>query len=293
VDRTSASGSRAPNRRAALRALVAGALMLLVGTALAGPGAAATTGRPAPSADVVGDDQADRYVGSGALVIPARGWQGGDDARASAAGCEDCRWRITEVCTKSEFAAGGCRDISLGCPIGTDRVRVWLARPGEDWSLLGTTCLGDAPPTTRTELGAAVAERVARALPPLVLGADPPGGTLVGLPAVLRAGQSAAGLRDVALDVVGLSVDLDARARWRWDHGDGTATWTDGPGGRWPDDTVAHTYRRAGTYLVRVDAVWRATYTVEGLGPFAVPGTLTQTDTLDLRVREARAVLVG
>jgi hypothetical protein len=39
--------------------------------------------------------------------------------------------------------------------------------------------------------------------------------------------------------------------------------------------------------------VWRASYTVEGLGPFTVPGTLEQVARLRVPVQEARAVLVG
>lgn len=277
-----------PRLGAALTAVVLTALAVV-----AAPAGAAGLGVRPPAVDVVGDDQADRYVGTGAILIPALGWQGAGDGRGLAAACQDCRWRITEVCSKSEFAAGGCRDISLGCPIGTDRVRVWLARPGEDWSLLGTTCLGDSPPAVRDDVAAVVRDRVVRLLPRLAAACDPPGGTLTWLPAVFRTAQPAGGLRHVAMDVAGLGVVLDARARWHWSFGDGTETWTSRPGGRWPDDSVAHTYRRSGSYLVRVDAVWRASYVVEGLGPFPVPGTLTQSGTLDLPVRQARALLVG
>jgi hypothetical protein len=279
---------------ATLTRLLAATMLAVAGSGPLLPlGAATASARPVPSADVVGDDEADRYVGTGAIVIPANGWQGSADGRSQAAGCEGCRWRITEVCSKSEFATGGCRDISLGCPIGTDRLRVWLAAPGEDWSLLGTTCLGEGPPTSREDLGTRVADQAVQHLPGLDPGFDPPGGTLVGLAAVFRAGQPPGGLRDLGLEVVGLDVSLDARARWHWAFGDDVTTWSERPGGAWPDDTVAHSYRSAGTYSVEVRAVWRASYTVEGLGPFTVPGTLEQVARLRVPVQEARAVLVG
>jgi hypothetical protein len=242
----------------------------------------------------VGDDGRDLYAGTGGTVWPARDWHGEESGRQQAAGCDDCAWRVTSSCTRMEFETGSCPGSHVDCPAGTVRVRVWLQAVGEPWRLVGTACLGDAPPVTVSDLGGGVRDRAEALLPPLRAGVQPADGALVGLPAVFRTGQPAAGIVGADLSVLGFDVVLDARVRWHWAWGDGAESWTSRPGGRWPDASVSHTYRRAGSVEARATSVWRAQYVVDGLGPFAVPGPpLTQDSVIGVVVREARAVLVG
>jgi hypothetical protein len=85
-----------------------------------------------------------------------------------------------------------------------------------------------------------------------------------------------------------------SRVRWHWVYGDGADEWTSQPGGAWPVTTVSHAYAHAGTLHATVQAVWRGEFTVEGLGPFAVPGApLEQVGTVTVVVRPAHAHLVG
>jgi hypothetical protein len=58
---------------------------------------------------------------------------------------------------------------------------------------------------------------------------------------------------------------------------------------------VAHTYPDAGARKVSVTTYWRARYTVNGDGPFAVPGPeLSKTvGPIAVPVREAKAELIG
>ena len=67
------------------------------------------------------------------------------------------------------------------------------------------------------------------------------------------------------------------------------------PGGRYPDDSVSWTYDKAGARDVSLTTYWKASFTVDGEGPFAVPGPeITKTaGPLTVPVREARSVLVG
>jgi len=247
-----------------------------------------------PSATVVGDDQNDLYIGTGSLLIPSRGWQGDPGGRQSAAACVDCTWKITRYCPKADFAAGKCRRIRLGCPIGTMRVRVWLQRPGESWTFVGITCQGSSPPHTISEVGSVVRDRAVALLPALRPGVQPANGILLGIPAVFRTGQPASGIHGADLSVLDLSVRLDSRVGWAWAYGDGTTAWTSAPGGLWPNTSVSHPYLRAGPVIAHVTARWRGEYTVDGLGPFAVPGPpLTQEASIRLEVRPARAHLVG
>jgi hypothetical protein len=279
-----------------LAVVAATAVMSATSTAAAAPGAGRTSGASAvaPQGVVVSPDpQHDLYVGTGGLVVPERDWRSGG-GRAQAAECGDCRWRVSRLCTKEESATGGCPRIRTGCPVGTTPVRIWLLRPGQDWAVVGEACQGPTPPVTVTDVGSAVRDRAEAALPPLRAAAQPAAGTLVGVPAVFSAGQPAAGIRGADLSVLGLAVTLDARARWLWSYGDGAQDWASVPGGRWPDLSVSHTYRKAASMTVGVTAVWRGEFTVEGLGPFVVPGPpLEQQGSLALEVREARARLVG
>ena len=279
------------------------AIVLAVGllgpTALSGASAAhASLPRAAASAavaaEVVGDDENDLYRGTGGLLVPEDRWRSDGGTRSEVAGCLDCEWRVTRLCTKEQQAAGGCRRLDIGCPVGTIPVRVWLRRAGADWVVVGRTCQGDEPPRTVTDVGSDVRAEAERLLPALRVRVQPAGAALVRLPVVGRTGQPAEGITDADLSVLGLAVTLDARVRWRWNWSDGEPQWYADPGGRWPDTAVSHVYRTPGVRVLEVTAVWRGEFTVDGLGPFAVPGPpLTQVGSVAVDVREARAVLTG
>ena len=66
------------------------------------------------------------------------------------------------------------------------------------------------------------------------------------------------------------------------------------PGGPWPDLSVAHTYRTPGTRQVWVSTRWQCEFSVDGRGPFPVPGQVTMTsEPITVPVREAHAELVA
>jgi hypothetical protein len=258
---------------------------------------AATAAEPpstvVPAVDVSPDPEHDMYVGTGGLVVPASRWRGSGSDRNDIAGCVDCRWRVSRLCTKVESAVGGCRGIALGCPVGTIPVRIWLLRPGQDWADVGRACQGDTPPTTVDHVGSQVRERAVVALPPLRAGVQPAAGALVRVPVLFRTGQPARGIRGADLSMLGLDVRLTSRVRWHWTYGDGTDEWTTSPGGAWPDTSVSHAYAAAGRLRASVRAVWRAEFTVDGLGPYPVPGPpLVQQQTVTVVVRTAHARLV-
>jgi len=247
-----------------------------------------------PTAVVVSPDPAhDLYTGTGGLVIPAKHWNGAPGDRSRVAACSDCQWRVSTLCTKTDLSAGRCTQLHVGCPVGTTPVRIWLSHGDGVWEVVGESCQGARPPQTVDQVGARVRDVAAAALPPMRAAVQPGDGVLVGLPALFRTGQPATGITGADLSVIGLDVTLDSRVRWHWVYGDGSSAWTTKPGGAWPDASVSHVYRRVATAHASVEAVWRADYVVEGLGPFAVPGPLlTQTQDLTVTVRAARAHLV-
>lgn len=239
----------------------------------------------AARADVIGDDEHDRYVGTGSVFLPVDVPQGG---REIASDCPDCDWKATIVCVMA--TASSCRGDARLCQGENEYLRFWVKRPGEDWRMIGMGCVGPEGPAPKDGVDREVDDRFIAALPALMPRAQPPSGAVVSLPVGLRSGQTAPA--DRAWDLAGMHVVLHVEPVWTWTFGDGGALTTRQPGDRWPHLTVAHSYVRPGSYRVRVVTAWSATYTVDGLGPFAVERTVHQAKGLRVRVGEARAVLV-
>ena len=273
-----------------LRFIAAAALaaVLLAAIALVAPEAShAVSLRTAVSipSDVVGDDERDRYVGTGSVFLPG---DVPDDSRQIASDCPGCDWKATIVCEM--VSASSCRGDARLCQGESEYLRFWVKRPGEDWRMMGMGCVGPGGPPTRTAVDTQATERFIAALPPLAPRAQPPLGAVVTLPVGLRSGQRPP--VDRAWEVAEMRVVLHVSPLWEWRFGDGTGLRTTQPGDRWPRLTVSHAYARPGSYRVRVVTTWTATYTVDGLGPFPVAQAVHQGKGLRLRVGEARAVLV-
>ena len=207
-------GARPSYRRAVRRSLALALLGFLTLTSFAlmppTPRAMAVTGAAAassPSVTVSPDPQHDLYVGDGGLVVPASDWRGDQAGRRDTATCLDCTWRVSVLCTKAELADGRCQRIDLGCPDGTVPVRIWLLRPGADWSVVGRACQGPSAPAPApapvTGLGSTVHDRAEAALPPLRARAQPSGSALVRVPVLYRTGQPAGGIGGADLSVLG------------------------------------------------------------------------------------------
>lgn len=114
-----------------------------------------------------------------------------------------------------------------------------------------------------------------------VLIIQPPGGvTLIRLDTFFQASfpGSGFGMGDIhTVTLLGRSVRIRvASAGYRWDFGDGSPMLsTSSAGGPWPDGDVRHVYERPGFYAVRVKAVYRGDYSVDG-GPWLpVDSTVT------------------
>ena len=277
-----------------IRTRFAAVVALMVGLVALASSPSQAQPTPTPSTAVQGDDGRDVYVGSGGLVIPARHWRGDATGRREVLECADCQWRMTTACTSLQFDTGSCPASHVGCPSGLIRVRVWLKHGGGPWVLTGYACVGGTPPPTRDAVERVVHDLSIAALPPLRPSFQPSRGALTGLPVDFWSGQNRGGLRRANLDVLGIRVELDAQPRWEWLWGDGRSLTTSDPGGRYPILSVTHTYLHNGAQTVYVVSRWRASFTVEGLGPYPVPGAdLSQSAMLVLTVRPAHSVLTG
>jgi hypothetical protein len=165
---------------------------------------------------------------------------------------------------------------------------------GVDFAPVGSTCVGgDRRPVPLADLVPDVRGDFLKLLPTLNPSFQPSGGGLVHVPVVFGAGQPAQ-LEDADVEVAGMDVHINATATWSWNFGDGTSAAATTPGGAYPDMDVNHAYDVAGAPNVAVTTTWAGTFTVEGLGPFAIAGDpVTQTATVVVPVREARAHLVA
>lgn len=270
-------------------AVLTSVLALATGPADALPPA----GHRAPAVDVAPDPLSEQWVGTGGIVVPSSEWRGTDEDRQSTASCLGCTWSVTVLCTKGAYADGDCTSDVLGCPDDATPVRIWLEQPGEPARVVGRACL-TRKPVTVTDVGSTVRDQARVSPPPLSAAAQPAAAALVHLPVLFRTGQTRDAVQQADLSVLDLDVRLTAVPRWHWEYGDGTDGWTTSPGGRWPDTSVSHAYSTSGVRTATVTAVWDATFTVDGLGPFPVPGPpVTQTGSVTVDVRSARAHLVG
>jgi hypothetical protein len=262
------------------------ALLLAMGVLLIGGFGSPVT------ADVIGDDQRDVYVGTGGLLLPG---SVDDRTRRTVAGCADCQWRLTTPCVDTSpghaFDSAGptpCVSVVRGCP-GGRLLRSWFSDGGA-WRETGLICLTDARPVTVARLGSDVSARLEEALPRLRPSTDPARGLLTQLPVIVAAGQPAD--EQWTMPLLGRDVVVRARATWTWDFGDGARLTTGDPGAPFPRGAVAHAYRRSGVFAMSCTAQWSATFSVDGLGPFPVPGLLTQRADMPVAVGEGRALLV-
>lgn len=271
---------RTPHVRPFL-ALAAAVSMLLAMIAVCALGSPASAG-----VDVVGDDEADRYVGIGGLVLPGTV---PDQDRTRVAACADCRWRLTDPCVTD---GGACDSVTRGCAAGRQLLRAWISHDaGSTWEELGLVCIAPSGPVTVAGVGREIHEDFEQALPKGGVRYQPPRGVLPYLPVVFHSGQPA-GIPPIEVVVAGYRVVVTPTPRWSWDFGDGGRLDVAIPGSTYPDLTVSHVYRTGGSREVKVTTTWTATVMIDGLGPFEVRGPVMQESATTLRVGQARAVLV-
>ena len=212
--------------------------------------------------------------------------------------CKDCEWSIVPACLVNGPEDSGvlCMGAVSTC---TDpaaiRYRVYLRQGDGPWVIQGTVCLGpDDRPATVADVGQAIRTRVVNYLPDASPSFQPRAGGIVNLPTVFSAGEPQT-IRTDPFDVLGFTVVVTAKARWEWAFDKGVVQEFAGPGGAYPDMSVAYTYADPGGRQVTVTTYWRASFTVNGEGPFQVPGAeLSKTaGPIAVPVREARSELIG
>jgi hypothetical protein len=294
------------NRLPALVALVA----LVAG--LLAPAATADAPGPCGAAEIItGCGTRTNSDFRGAIYVPGSAAANGVVARTN--GCAGCVWTLVLHCdrnTVQDPAYVNCN--AARCPDGS-WFRLYLQRPTDDHPVdVDLVCL---TATRRVVTAAELAVDAARYLtsvrpPPTAIAVQPEGRAVTGKATFFAASAPRPGPTTLtAATPAGpatLTLTIEP-ARYAWEFGDGATCETPEPGGTYDgtpprercDDRVAHVYRAAATYPVRLRTTWAGTYTFDvgfgPVGPVPIPGDGVEApETVrDLLVREGRAVLVG
>mgnify|MGYP006285949147 CR=1 FL=1 len=254
-------------------------------------GSAPAVSAAEPAATVVGDDVRDVYVGTGGLLLPR---SVDEPMRQRVAGCLGCGWRLSQPCAISQdgHAFDGsqpCESVARGCPQSRRTFRTWFADEPGRWQDVGIVCMGE--PVTVRAIQGRVRDQMIERLPSLSLDFQPGRGVVTQIPVVFATNQ-APGRVEFQADLGDTPVHVAAVAEWEWDFGDTSHMTTDQPGCPYPCLEVGHTYRRPGTFVIRVRSTWEGRFTADGLGPFPISGPVHQDAAALIAVGEGRALLV-
>lgn len=198
-----------------------------------------------------------------------------------------------------------CSLAVTGCP-APEQVRFWVFRrtvtPADPEPPYGRLAVPPYVCVAPTEPGeppfdpvAAVAAGIERELAQRVVlraGAvvNPSPRTLVNVPTRLR--TDAPESYPIEFVLFGLPVTVEVTAqRWTWVTGDGATVVTTARG---TAGVVQHSYPRSGEFAPRVDVTWSGTWSVPGVAPQPVPGTVTTVgEPAQVQAVEARTELVA
>lgn len=248
---------------------------------------------------VIGDEETERFVGSGAVLLPSTV---PGTTRIHASTCVGCRWKVTAPCRRDdEHSDAGCRGTILGCPQGREIGRAWLARPGQDFEAVGLFCPSDGEVTSVADATARVRGEFERRIPPLRVKCAPQRGVVVGIPLHCHSLQPSARLSWVD-SVAGYSVQTSAVATWEWNFqqhhpaGGLAGGWSHvarEPGADYPAAGIRQGFSIPGVHSVEVRARWRGAFTVDGLGPFPISPDLEQRELLQVPTGSALGLVRG
>lgn len=254
---------------------------------------------PVHAVEVISDQEQERFVGSGAVLLPGTVDSG---TRWEAATCLGCRWKVTNPCLRDdEHGDAGCRGSILGCPQGREISRAWFARPGGDFEPVGLFCPSDGEVTAVSEAASQLRAGFERNIPPLRVTCQPGRGVVVGIPVHCRSLQPSGHVEWID-QVAGYQVRTSAHATWDWSflqRGTGSnanAEWTirgTEPGGAYPSPAIRSTFWVAGEHQVSVLARWQGSFYVDDLGPFPISPDLEQRARVMIPTGSALGVLTG
>jgi len=87
--------------------------------------------------------------------------------------------------------------------------------------------------------------------------------------------------------ILGITVGVMLSPTFSWNFGDGSSFVTSSPGAAYPDTTIAHTYRTAGTYKVSLTISWAGTWSAESYIYPVLGGNIVQNYSTTFIVQNA------
>ncbi len=88
----------------------------------------------------------------------------------------------------------------------------------------------------------------------------------------------------VATAILGVGVTVLMNPSFVWNFGDGTTFSTSKAGGPYPDSTITHTYKSAGTYTVNLAISWAGTWAAQGSVLPVLGGAIVQNTSAIIQV---------
>ena len=235
------------------------------------------------------DDDLDAYVGTGGLLLP-RTFEGPARRRKQVANCLTCVWKYTLYCAQDASVA--CAHAVTTCEHGQLRYRVKFGLTSADVQTIGSICWDTAIPATRSQLNIRIRDNALRRVPLQDPGCLPRQTGLTNLPVAVWSGQPSE-YRPAPMLLSGMRIAIRARAIWKWSWGDSSVQWTSDPGSPSTLTGLSHRYSTPGTYEIGVQSVWSATYSVSGIGTFAVDEQpINQYGHLNVHILESKTLLV-
>ncbi len=214
-------------------------------------------------------------------AFTVRGWHSRLSTSASPSG----NWGeapATRACTPTTTLSSRCYDIT---PAPTP--------PPPAWAFATTTATGTAPSALNIEAAVATEFRRIPLTPSGITIQPSRGWTLVNVDTILMTDPTP---QTATTTVLGIPVLVRATpARYTWTFGDGSAplTTTD-PGSPWPDHTISHAFRTAGTCTLGLTTEWTGEFQIGGTTTWRpITGTAVTTESAPpLEIRQATNALV-
>jgi len=111
---------------------------------------------------------------------------------------------------------------------------------------------------------------------------QPANDAITGVPVYLWSDTNA--VFQVATMILGIAVSVEMNPSFLWDFGDGAKFTTNETGGPYPDATITHTYKRAGTYTINLTISWAGSWAAQGAVLPVSGGAIVQNASATIQV---------
>jgi len=127
-----------------------------------------------------------------------------------------------------------------------------------------------------------LSDQITRLLPGSNILYQPKSDAVTGVPVYFWSDTNS--LFQVATTILGVGVNVIMNPTFVWDFGDGTTFTTTSAGGPYPDATVTHTYKTAGTYTIKLTISWVGSWAAQGAVAPVLGGAIVQNATATIQV---------